>query len=639
MKFSAKLALSTVTLLCVTLSIGGALNISRNFAAALQTALTGYAASHQRTYFSMETELGGMRAQSVSDILNASEKLIGSSVGQPPCMALLSPEGTVLYSNLPGEISYADMLAAVNAGEERALFLRVDSHDWVMMATPLQGVGRPLWLAEAWNVTALFGERDRQVRQHFVLSAAVIAAAAIVAVAGSRRLTGPLRRLEQASRELEAGNLGVRVEFATSDEVQRIGEGFNRMADAIGSQMDELREERQYVQSQYFTSTAEIMDAMKEMFRDVIQQVMEVEMDEELGRERCQRVAEENPSPNYRNGYSPKTVKTQLGEIDIKVPRDRKGNYEPRIISKYDRNAEGMEDKILSLYACGMSQRDIAEQIKSLYDVEISPELVSKISEKIMPEVNAWQNRPLEAVYPFIFMDAIHYKVKEDHRYVTKAAYVVLGITMDGRKDILGVWIGEHESSKFWLNVLNDLKSRGVLDVYLFCTDGLCGMMEAIQAVYPKSRLQRCIVHQIRSSTKYVSYKDIKKVTADLKKIYTAVTLDEAEENLRIFGTTWRKQYPSCVKSWEDNWEVLSTFFEYPPEIRKIIYTTNIIEGLNRQFRQITKNKPSFTNDDSLRRMLYLASQRIVKHWHARCQNWDMVLSQLDIMFADRKVG
>ena len=376
---------------------------------------------------------------------------------------------------------------------------------------------------------------------------------------------------------------------------------------------------KQYVQSQHFTSTADIMAAMKDMFRDVIQQVMEVEMDEELGRERCQRSASE--APNYRNGYSQKTVKTQLGEIDIKVPRDRKGNYEPKIISKYDRNAEGMEDKILSLYACGMSQRDIAEQIKSLYDVEISPELVSKISEKIMPEVNAWQNRPLESVYPFIFMDAIHYKVKEDHRYVTKAAYVILGITMDGRKDILGVWIGEHESSKFWLSVLNDLKSRGVLDVYLFCTDGLCGMMQAIQAVYPKSRLQRCIVHQIRSSTKYVSYKDIKKLVADLKKIYTAVTLQEAEENLHAFADEWRKQYPSCVKSWEDNWEVLSTFFEYPPEIRKIIYTTNIIEGLNRQFRQITKNKPSFTNDDSLRRMLYLASQRIVKHWHARCQN------------------
>ena len=353
---------------------------------------------------------------------------------------------------------------------------------------------------------------------------------------------------------------------------------------------------KEYVQSQRFTSTADIMQAMKEMFRDVIQQVMEVELDEELGRERCQRRDPESEQPrNYRNGYSKKKVKTQLGEVDIKVPRDRNGQYEPKIISKYSRNADGMEDKILSLYACGMSQRDIAEQVKELYDVEISPELVTKITEKIMPEVTAWQNRPLEPIYPFIFMDAIHYKVKEDHRYVTKAAYVVLGITMDGRKDILGVWIGEHEASKFWVNVLNDLKSRGVLDVYLFCTDGLCGMPQAIQAVYPKSRLQRCIVHQIRSSTKYVSYKDIKQLVADLKKIYTAVTEEEATQQLDNFAEKWRSQYPSCVKSWEENWDILSTFFEYPMEIRKIIYTTNIIEGLNRQFRQITKNKPSFT--------------------------------------------
>ena len=394
---------------------------------------------------------------------------------------------------------------------------------------------------------------------------------------------------------------------------------------------------KEYVRSQQFTSTADIMQAMKEMFRDVIEQVMEVEMDDELGRERCQRSEEpEGQTKNYRNGYSKKTVKTQLGEVEIKVPRDRQGNFEPKIIGKYDRNAEGMEEKILALYACGVSQRDIAEQIKELYDVEISPELVTKISEKITPEVTAWQNRPLEKVYPFVFMDAIHYKVKEDHRYITKAAYVVLGITTDGRKDILGVWIGEHESSKFWLNVLNELKSRGVIDVYLFCTDGLCGMMQAIEAVFPNSRLQRCVVHQIRASTRFVSYKDIKQVVADLKKIYKAVTLDEAEENLLAFGERWRKQYPSCVKSWEDNWEVLSTFFEYPLEIRKIIYTTNIIEGLNRQFRQITKNKPSFTNDDSLRRMLYLASQRIMKHWHARCQNWDLVLSQLDLMFPQR---
>ena len=298
-----------------------------------------------------------------------------------------------------------------------------------------------------------------------------------------------------------------------------------------------------------------------------------------------------------------------------------------------------MEEKIIGLYASGMSQQAIAEQIEELYDVEISPELVTKITEKIMPEVTAWQTRPLEAVYPSVFMDTIHYKVKEDRRYVTKAAYVVLGITMDSAKDILGVWIGAHESSKFWLNVLNGLKSRGVLDVYLFCTDGLCGMMQAIQAVYPQSRLQRCIVHQIRTSTHFVSWKDIKKVAADLKKIYTAVTLDEAEDALLQFGETWRKQYPSCVKSWEENWEVLSTFYEYPPEVRKIIYTTNIIEGLNRQFRQITKNKPSFTSDDSLRRMLYLASQRITKRWRTRCQNWDLVLNQLQLMFADRAVG
>ena len=396
---------------------------------------------------------------------------------------------------------------------------------------------------------------------------------------------------------------------------------------------------KEYVKSQHFTSTAEIMTAMKEMFREVVETAMAVELDEELGRERCQRAEGSGGTPNYRNGYSKKTVKTQLGEVDIKVPRDRNGVFEPKIIGKYSRSADGMEEKILALYACGMSQRDIAEQIKELYGVEISPELVTKITEKIMPEVAAWQNRPLEKVYPFIFMDAIHYKVKEDHRYVTKAAYVVLGITMDGTKDILGVWIGEHESSKFWLSVLNDLKSRGVLDVYLFCTDGLCGMQEAIQAVYPQSRLQRCIVHQIRSSTRFVSWKDIKQVVADLKKIYTAVTLDEAEDALLQFGEKWRKQYPSCVKSWEENWDVLSTFYEYPAEIRKIIYTTNIIEGLNRQFRQITKNKPSFTSDDSLRRMLYLAAQRIVKHWKSRYQNWDLVLSQLQLMFAGRAVG
>ena len=290
-----------------------------------------------------------------------------------------------------------------------------------------------------------------------------------------------------------------------------------------------------YVDSQKFNSTTEIMDAMKEMFRDVLQQVMESELDAELGYEKNKRMSDsgvENKPRNYRNRYSKKTVRTQLGAVEVKVLRDRNGEYEPQIIGKYSRN-------------------------------------------------------------------------KENHQYQTKAAYVVLGVTMDGTKDILGVWIGEHESSKFWLNVLNDLKSRGVLDVNLFCVDGLKGFVEAIGAVYPHSQVQRCIVHQIRSSTRFVSYKDIKPLMADLKKVYTAVTENEALENLMAFKEKWGKQYPSCVKSWEDNWDILSAFFAYPPEIRKIIYTTNIIEGLNRQFRQITKNKPSFTNDDSLRKMLY----------------------------------
>ena len=396
---------------------------------------------------------------------------------------------------------------------------------------------------------------------------------------------------------------------------------------------------KQFVDSQNFTSTTEIMKAMKDLFRDAIQQVMESELDVELGYQKSERMSDfenDNLSKNYRNGYSKKTVKTQLGEIEVKVPRDRNGEYEPKIIGKYSRNADGMEEKILSLYACGMSQRDIAEQIKNLYDVEISPELVSKISEKIMPEVNEWQNRPLESVYPFVFMDAIHYKVKENHQYITKAAYVVLGINMEGGKDILGIWIGEHESSKFWLNVLTELKSRGVRDVYLFCVDGLTGFREAIEAVYPNAGIQRCIIHQIRYSTRFVSYKDIKELMADLKLVYTAVTEDEALNNLMSFKEKWSKSYPSCVKTWEDNWDILSTFFAYPAEIRKIIYTTNIIEGLNRQFRQITKNKPSFTNDESLRKMLYLASKNIVKRWTQRCRNWDVVLNYLKVMFEDR---
>lgn len=323
---------------------------------------------------------------------------------------------------------------------------------------------------------------------------------------------------------------------------------------------------KEFVNSQHFTSTTDILNSMKELFSDVLSQVMEAELEEKLGYEKSERVSGNNETgipKNYRNGYSKKTVKTQLGEVNVRIPRDRNGEYEPQIIGKYSRNADGMEEKILALYSCGMSQRDISEQIKNLYDVDISDGLVSKIVEKIRPEINAWQNRPLNSVYPFVFMDAIHYKVKEDHRYITKAAYVVLGIQMDGRKDILGVWIGENESAKFWLSVMNDLRNRGVLDVYVFCVDGLTGFREAISAVFPKSQIQRCIIHQIRSSTKYVNYKDIRAVMADLKRVYGAVNEDEAANALAEFKEKWVKTYPSCVRSWEENWDILSTFYTF----------------------------------------------------------------------------
>ena len=339
---------------------------------------------------------------------------------------------------------------------------------------------------------------------------------------------------------------------------------------------------KEFVNSQQFTGTTDIMNSMKELFSDVLQTVMEAELEEKLGYEKSERLsdkAENGMTKNYRNWYSKKTVKTQLGEVDVKIPRDRNGEYEPQIIEKYNRNADGMEEKILALYSCGMSRRDISEQIKNLYNVEISDGLVSKIVEKITPEITAWQNRPLDAVYPFVFMDAIHYKVNENHQYITKAAYVVLGIQTDGRKDILGVWIGENESAKFWLSVMNDLKNSGVKDVYVFCVDGLSGFREAINAAFPKSQIQRCIIHQIRSSTRYVSYKDIKSLMTDLKKIYQAISEDEALNALLEFKEKWQKTYPSCVKSWEENLDILSTFFAYHAEIRKIIILRTLSKG------------------------------------------------------------
>ncbi len=387
---------------------------------------------------------------------------------------------------------------------------------------------------------------------------------------------------------------------------------------------------KEIVKEEKFTSTTQIMDTIKEMFSDILEEVLQCEIEEQLGYEKHQRRSDE--PGNYRNGSTKRKLKTQFGEVEVNVPRDRNGSYEPQILNKYQRNIDGLEEKILSLYAHGMSTRDIQEQVKDLYNIEISSELVSKISEKVMPQVNEWQSRPLEAYYPFIFMDAIHYKIRDNHQIVSKAAYVVLGINNEGYKEILGIWVGGNESSKFWLGVLNDLKTRGVKMVNLFCVDGLTGLKEAIQAVYPFADVQRCIIHQIRSSTKYVSYKHLKEFVADLKKIYTSINEESALERLIEFKDKWGKDYPSAIKSWEENWDILATFFAYPMEIRKIIYTTNIIEGLHRQFRKVTKTKSIFPNDDSLRKMLFLAAQNITKKWTMQYRNWDMILNQLEII-------
>jgi putative transposase len=391
---------------------------------------------------------------------------------------------------------------------------------------------------------------------------------------------------------------------------------------------------KEIIKSNEFENPGDILKYLKEAFQDVLQEMLEAEMDITLGY--AKNDVQNKKTNNSRNGYTPKTVKTQMGPLELDIPRDRDGEFEPKIVPKYKRDISGIEEKVISLYARGMSTRDIHDQIKDLYGIELSAEMVSKITERILPEIKEWQNRPLESIYPFVFMDAIHYKVRDDNRIVNRAAYVVLGINIEGNKDILGIWIGENESSKFWLGILNELKNRGVADVLLFCVDGLTGLKEAIEAAFPKAEIQRCIIHQLRNSFKYVSYKDIKEFSKDFKSVYTAVSEDEALDELCMLKDKWGQKYPFALRSWETNWDVLSPFFKFPAEIRKIIYTTNIIEGLHRQFRKVTKTKTVFPSDSSLEKMLYLASLNVMKKWTIRYRNWDQVLSQLIIIYGDR---
>jgi len=391
---------------------------------------------------------------------------------------------------------------------------------------------------------------------------------------------------------------------------------------------------KEFIKENNITSVAGIQSTLKELFKDALEEMLQGELDETLGYEKYD--IKNKQTDNSRNGYSKKTIKTELGEMEIDVPRDRNGEFEPKIVPKNKTDISGIEDKVISLYARGMSTRDIQDQIKDLYGIDMSPELVSKITDRIIPEVKEWQNRPLERIYSFIFMDAIHYKIREEGRILNRAAYVVLGINIEGYKEVLGIWIGENESSRFWLGVLNDLKGRGVEDVLVFCVDGLTGMKEAIQAAYPKSEIQRCIIHQLRNSFKYVSYKHLKEFTKDFKNVYNALNEEVAKEKLKEVEQKWGSQYPYAIKSWENNWDVISPFFKFPKEIRKIMYTTNIIESLHRQFRKVTKTKTIFPTDLSLEKMLYLSVKNIDKKWTQRYKNWDMVINQLMIIYPGR---
>lgn len=373
---------------------------------------------------------------------------------------------------------------------------------------------------------------------------------------------------------------------------------------------------------------------LKDMFKDALQEMLEAELEAELGYSKGDR--QNKQTDNRRNGYTEKTVKTQYGEMKLEVPRDRNGEFEPVVVPKNKRDISGIEEKVISLYARGMTTRDIHEQIKDIYGIEVSADMVSKITDGIIPQIKEWQNRPLEPIYPFVFLDAIHYKVREDGQIKNKAAYVVLGVNLEGFKDILGIWIGENESSKFWLGVLNELKNRGLEDVLIFSVDGLTGLKEAIEAAYPNSEVQRCIIHQLRNTFKFVNYTDLKEFARDFKEVYKAVNEDVALDKLGELEEKWGKKYPYAIRSWENNWDILSPFFKYPQEIRTIMYTTNIIEGVHRQFRKVTKTKSVFPTDQSLEKMLYLASQNVVKKWTQRYRNWDSILNQLTIFFEGR---
>ncbi|MFO1259131.1 MAG: IS256 family transposase [Gammaproteobacteria bacterium] len=369
---------------------------------------------------------------------------------------------------------------------------------------------------------------------------------------------------------------------------------------------------------------------IKELIKSTLETALKAEMAHHL-----EETAESSPQ-NKRNGKSKKTVKSGSGEFEIEIPRDREGEFEPQLVKKHQRRLAGLDQKILSLYARGLSTRDIQAEIQDMYGVELSPTLISQVTDNVMDEVKAWQNRPLDPLYPIVFLDALVVKVKENKQIMNKAVYLALGINQDGLKEVLGMWVSPNEGAKFWLSVLTELQNRGMKDVFIFCTDGLTGFPEAIEAVYPNSKIQLCIVHMIRNSTKFVNWKDRKPLCADLKQVYQASTIDQAETALLEFGEKWDKKYPNISQMWQRHWEHITTFFAYPEDIRRVIYTTNAIESLNMTVRKVIKNKRSFPSDEAMFKQIYLALNNIGKKWTMSIRHWGQAMNRFAIEFVDR---
>ena len=373
---------------------------------------------------------------------------------------------------------------------------------------------------------------------------------------------------------------------------------------------------------------------LKQLTKALLERALEAELTEHLGHEKHAPLA--TIGGNVRNGKSAKTIKGEFGKLPIEVPRDRDSSFEPLIIAKGQTRFAGFDDKIISLYARGMTTREIQGHLEEIYGVDVSPGLISNVTNAIADEVKIWQNRPLDALYPIVYMDAVQVKVRDNGHISNKAVYLALGITMDGIKEVLGMWVSENEGSKFWLQVVTELQNRGVQDIFIACVDGLKGFPEAIETVFPRTQVQLCIVHMLRHSFKYVSWKQRKEVAADLKTIYQAPTVEQAEMNLSEFESKWDKTHPSISQSWRRNWERITPFFSYPADIRKVIYTTNAIESLNMSLRKVTKNRGSFPNDAAMFKLLYLALNNNAKKWTLPIRDWKAALNRFSILFEDR---